>query len=89
MYGYRRREITREIGGPLYTGFFFPLKSVTLTEVVGSRVLWFGRTAQWMRWLGVSPLRPLSSLLYIHIMVRASVAKMLVMWANMGFQVGF
>jgi hypothetical protein len=49
MYGYRRREITREIGGPLYTGFFFPLKSVTLTEVVGSRVLWFGKTAQWMR----------------------------------------
>lgn len=46
MYDYRRREITREIGGHLYTGFFFPPKSVALMEVIGSRVLWFGKTAQ-------------------------------------------
>lgn len=33
-----------------------------------------------------SPLRPLSSLSHIHIMVRA---ERLVMWADVGFQVGF
>lgn len=38
------------------------------------------KTAQWMRWLDVSPRRPLSSLLYIHITVRASVAEKLVTW---------